>query len=288
MNILASQQLMQDILSMSVEQLRFVKIRVSKITNSESSTAHELVDAQEIIEQLKQRESALEQAHLDDCRNKIFKTCIACGKDKPVDDSYFGFGFKTTGIPKARCKACYRERAANHHSNNLEQGRARSQYHRDKRNLYVEGVISEEEKNRLRKLQRNKCAYCGQGLGTDGELDHYIPVELGGSNDITNRVWACQTCNRNKGRKMPEEFLRAKKRYGVSVRRGGFFAPPKAEISTTSGKNVAWFATELGLPIKLLLKQLQAAGVDKKNESDPICEKDKTQLLEYLRIAHNA
>ncbi|MBI5919684.1 MAG: translation initiation factor IF-2 [Nitrosomonadales bacterium] len=50
--------------------------------------------------------------------------------------------------------------------------------------------------------------------------------------------------------------------------------------------NVAQFAGELGLPVGLLLEQLQAAGVVKKQESDPISEQDKAQLLTHLRNAH--
>jgi len=52
--------------------------------------------------------------------------------------------------------------------------------------------------------------------------------------------------------------------------------------------NVAQFATELGLPVALLLEQLKAAGLAKENESDPMSEKDKAKLLEHLRQAHGA
>jgi translation initiation factor IF-2 len=52
--------------------------------------------------------------------------------------------------------------------------------------------------------------------------------------------------------------------------------------------NVAQFATELGLPVELLLEQLQAAGVVKKQEIDPVSEKDKATLLEHLRSAHGS
>ena len=50
--------------------------------------------------------------------------------------------------------------------------------------------------------------------------------------------------------------------------------------------NVAQFATELGLPVALLLEQLQAAGISKEQESDSMSEKDKAKLLEHLRQAH--
>ncbi|KAF0206401.1 MAG: translation initiation factor [Gallionellaceae bacterium] len=52
--------------------------------------------------------------------------------------------------------------------------------------------------------------------------------------------------------------------------------------------NVAQFAGELGLPVELLLEQLQAAGVAKKQEADPVSEQDKSQLLEHLRNAHGS
>jgi translation initiation factor IF-2 len=52
--------------------------------------------------------------------------------------------------------------------------------------------------------------------------------------------------------------------------------------------NIAQFATELGLPVTLLLEQLKAAGVSKGQESDTVSEKDKAQLLEHLRQAHGA
>ena len=50
--------------------------------------------------------------------------------------------------------------------------------------------------------------------------------------------------------------------------------------------NVAQFATELGLPVALLLEQLKASGVSKEQEGDSLTEKDKAQLLAHLRQAH--
>ncbi len=53
--------------------------------------------------------------------------------------------------------------------------------------------------------------------------------------------------------------------------------------------NVTQFAKELGLPIELLIEQLQTAGVKKKLANDTVLtEKDKTQLLDYLRQSHGA
>ncbi len=53
--------------------------------------------------------------------------------------------------------------------------------------------------------------------------------------------------------------------------------------------NVTQFAKELGLPVALLLEQLQTAGIKKQLADDTVLtEKDKTQLLDYLRQAHGA
>lgn len=53
--------------------------------------------------------------------------------------------------------------------------------------------------------------------------------------------------------------------------------------------NVTQFAKELGLPVTLLLEQLQTAGIAKALADDTVLtEKDKTQLLDYLRQAHGA
>ncbi len=52
--------------------------------------------------------------------------------------------------------------------------------------------------------------------------------------------------------------------------------------------NITQFAGELGLPVELLLEQLQSAGVSKEKDSDTISEQDKAKLLEHLRSAHGA
>ncbi len=52
--------------------------------------------------------------------------------------------------------------------------------------------------------------------------------------------------------------------------------------------NVEEFASELSLPIDLLLEQLKSAGVDKSSASDELKEEDKSALLNYLRSEHGA
>ena len=48
------------------------------------------------------------------------------------------------------------------------------------------------------------------------------------------------------------------------------------------------FANELNLPIELLLKQLESAGIKKTSGAEELLEADKSALLNYLQIEHGA
>lgn len=56
------------------------------------------------------------------------------------------------------------------------------------------------------KRDRFTCAYCGR---TPPEVlleaDHIVPKAAGGSDDITNLITSCQTCNRGKSARLLEE-----------------------------------------------------------------------------------
>jgi translation initiation factor IF-2 len=52
--------------------------------------------------------------------------------------------------------------------------------------------------------------------------------------------------------------------------------------------SVAQFASELKVPPSVLLEQLRAAGVEKKQPDDSLSEQDKSRLLEYLRRMHGS
>jgi 5-methylcytosine-specific restriction endonuclease McrA len=54
------------------------------------------------------------------------------------------------------------------------------------------------------------CAECGRPvtthdakLDTHAELDHIVPVALGGKDERSNYQVLCRRCNRRKGKKMP-------------------------------------------------------------------------------------
>lgn len=55
------------------------------------------------------------------------------------------------------------------------------------------------------KAQKGKCYWCGKKL-EKYHIDHIVPVSRGGSNEPSNVVLACPTCNHRKSSKLPHEW----------------------------------------------------------------------------------
>lgn len=218
-----------EIAKMTFDELRKVKLYVSKEQNKLPQGSERWNAAEVLGLSIESREDKLEAQFIREAkkRGSEFRRCSSCNKDKPLEDHPYGFMFRV-GKTVTVCKRCQRKRSKNHHADNLESGRARAEYHQDKRRTL--GKIDYSERDSIRRLQKDKCAYCGTDLNGSGELDHFIPVEHGGVNTIDNRVLACTTCNRNKGRKTPEEFLLWRKIHKVPIRRGSFYDPHKHRL----------------------------------------------------------
>ena len=50
------------------------------------------------------------------------------------------------------------------------------------------------------------CYYCGSQLPDCFETDHVVPKSKGGTDEITNLVPCCKSCNSSKGTKTVEEY----------------------------------------------------------------------------------
>lgn len=70
--------------------------------------------------------------------------------------------------------------------------------------------------SRLYRRQRGKCAYCRGGKGTL-QMDHVIPLLLGGRHSVGNIVLACADCNKSKAAMthMQWRMVKEKGRIGV-------------------------------------------------------------------------
>jgi hypothetical protein len=62
-----------------------------------------------------------------------------------------------------------------------------------------------------------KCMYCGRKMGDAFmTIDHFVPLELGGKNDVTNYLSACKSCNKSKGSQDPRAWLEKNKHDGFA------------------------------------------------------------------------
>lgn len=69
------------------------------------------------------------------------------------------------------------------------------------------GTYTPEDIAALLKKQKGKCVFCLQEFGAERpEVDHYIPLALGGSNDRGNLRLLHKICNRMKRAKHPADF----------------------------------------------------------------------------------
>lgn len=73
--------------------------------------------------------------------------------------------------------------------------------------LKTGGVLSIGLSNKLFKLQKGKCACCGNPLGSDYHLDHINPLVLGGLNTDNNIQLLRKRCNHQKSAKDPIKFM---------------------------------------------------------------------------------
>lgn len=93
--------------------------------------------------------------------------------------------------------------------NNIDSVRRSVQNRRARRND-SEGTLSKDIAERLLTLQRGKCACCSQPLGSNYELDHIMPLALGGPNTDNNIQLLRRKCNRQKHAKHPIDFMQSR------------------------------------------------------------------------------
>jgi len=73
--------------------------------------------------------------------------------------------------------------------------------------LGAEGFHTAHDIMKKYRLQGGRCFYCGCDLNYKFHVDHFYPLSKGGSNDPSNLVIACPTCNLSKDDRLPEEFI---------------------------------------------------------------------------------
>lgn len=101
----------------------------------------------------------------------------------------------------------YKAAIAQWHAANPEARRTIRQNRRARKNG---GKLSRGLRDKLFKLQRGKCACCGEPLGDYFHLDHIMPLALGGTNTDDNMQLLRAKCNSQKSAKHPVDFMQSK------------------------------------------------------------------------------
>lgn len=136
------------------------------------------------------------------------KTCKKCGEAKPADRKHFGS--TPGGNLRGGCRICDNKRSKAYAQANPQGVQARAR----KRRTQASGFIpSDALKTRLAVEQKGCCALCCEPIDRDALLDakkvqveHLTPVSRGGTNDDSNLVIACRTCNQEKAGKTMCEY----------------------------------------------------------------------------------
>lgn len=72
-------------------------------------------------------------------------------------------------------------------------------------------MISRELREAVRRAYNFRCGYCGvheNEVGSELEIDHFCPSAAGGSDELSNLVYCCPACNRNKSDYWPGDETR--------------------------------------------------------------------------------
>ena len=81
---------------------------------------------------------------------------------------------------------------------------------RDAKKKACNGVLSKGLSKKLFDLQKGLCPCCKQPLGNGYQLDHKVPLALGGSNTDDNIQLLRRICNQQKGAKHPVDFMQSR------------------------------------------------------------------------------
>lgn len=134
-------------------------------------------------------------------RGSIWVCKCSCGKSKTVIG-----GSLVTGRTIS-CGCAMRDKKIHMPENALAYA-AIANARRRSRKASASGSFTAAQIDRLKVLQKSKCASCRYRIGKNFHRDHIVALSIGGSNDIYNIQLLCQRCNQRKHAKTPEVWAR--------------------------------------------------------------------------------
>jgi len=75
------------------------------------------------------------------------------------------------------------------------------------RALEIRKKITKEERHKIYNKSGGRCAYCGNKIDiSEMQVDHIVPLRLGGTDTPDNMVCSCRSCNKYKSTYTVEKF----------------------------------------------------------------------------------
>lgn len=142
------------------------------------------------------------------------KVCIKCDIPKPANRSFFGSN--RVGNLRGRCRSCDNEATRQHAEQRPDLKAGREKRRQNRQGGFVATRVL---KLALIDDQGSLCALCGGDLSGIGEadVDHLLPLSLGGSNSESNLVVAHRRCNKEKSGKSLADYEAWRARVGLEA-----------------------------------------------------------------------
>lgn len=144
------------------------------------------------------------------------RSCIECGELKPLNSEFFGH--TPNGNFRNQCRKCRHIKNAEWADNNPLAVQDKWERQNEKRSRAGAPWTSEDIAE-IRSSLNDKCDYCGINLDGGGEVDHITSLDHGGTNERSNLTLACLPCNRAKGARSVEDYLRYRQWLGLPIRK---------------------------------------------------------------------
>lgn len=140
------------------------------------------------------------------------RICVVCNKEKTYDEfvSEVAKKINPTVCSLCRKKEEGKRRRKREKERNPEKYKARQNAHKRNREARISGNGGRHTAKDilfLLDMQKCKCATCKVNIKNNYNVDHVIPLALGGSNAKDNLQLLCPTCNRAKSAKHPVDFM---------------------------------------------------------------------------------
>jgi 5-methylcytosine-specific restriction endonuclease McrA len=134
--------------------------------------------------------------------SKNIKNCRDCGLSLSIER--FSRNGRKNGYRRPECRKCQHKKSKKNNPN----------YQRTKGTIEARRMhrLSRAEIDKIKMIKTSKgtikCIYCTKILTQNScELDHKIPLAVGGNDDLENLQLLCQRCNREKHSKTHEEYI---------------------------------------------------------------------------------